>query len=337
MPRRLILGNLHSYTRIPIRYRGVCKRACSPGFREEFFSDTQGWKRAKVSNSPSPGSFPFSSPKPSVDLLAVVVQNTFYPFCRILCPTVHSAREYGKTPVCLQRCRDVKGKGRIRELRPELWEWEKSVEIKDARLGTSVQVLLDYRKPQRRGAVGTIKKRYGTHDYTAFEVLFPDGQSELFWEHQLEEAKEYSPDPSGGGYSGSHWQQSPLREMNDRTTNGYVKVLLADDHTLFRQGLAGLLTSYGGMEVVGETNNDRGAVELARKKKPDVVIMQVQLPFERARKSLEELREIWPPPKIVVVTMFEEPTYLREFLHLGIRAYLLKSVSVEELIGAIRV
>src|SRR5918994_7763839 len=121
----------------------------------------------------------------------------------------------------------------------------------------------------------------------------------------------HPPDPSGGGSSGSpsgsHRQQSPPREMNDRTTNGHVKVLLADNHTLFRQGLAGLLTSYGGMEVVGETNNDRGAVELARKKKPDAVIMQVQLPFERARKSLEELREIWPPPKIVVVTMFEEP------------------------------
>jgi DNA-binding NarL/FixJ family response regulator len=124
--------------------------------------------------------------------------------------------------------------------------------------------------------------------------------------------------------------------MDDRATNGNVKVLLADDHTLFRQGLAELLASYGGMEVVGETNNDRGAIELARKKKPDVVIMQVQRPFEKARKSLEELREIWPPPKIVVVTMFEEPRYLRKFLHLGIRAYLLKSVSVEELIGAIR-
>src|ERR671910_3842644 len=89
--------------------------------------------------------------------------------------------------------------------------------------------------------------------------------------------------PSGGGSSGSHRQQSPPPEMTDRTTNGHVKVLLADNHTLFRQGLAELLASYGGMEVVGETNNDRGAVELARKKKPDVVIMQVQLPFEKAR------------------------------------------------------
>ena len=63
------------------------------------------------------------------------------------------------------------------------------MELEDVRVGMSVQVVLDYRKPYRRGSVGTIKKRYGTHDYTAFEVLFPDGQSELFWDHQLEESQ----------------------------------------------------------------------------------------------------------------------------------------------------
>jgi len=95
----------------------------------------------------------------------------------------------------MQRCRGVKGKGRIRELRPELWEWEKKVEVENTPVGTSVRVQLDYRKPQRRGSVGTIKKRYGTHDYTASEVLFPDGQSELFWDHQLEESEEPSSRP----------------------------------------------------------------------------------------------------------------------------------------------
>ena len=69
-----------------------------------------------------------------------------------------------------------------------LWE-KKSVEKEDARVGTRVRVQMDYRKPQRRGSVGTIKKRYVTHDYMAFEVLFPDGQSELFWDHQLEESQ----------------------------------------------------------------------------------------------------------------------------------------------------
>ena len=64
------------------------------------------------------------------------------------------------------------------------------MDLENARLGTTVLVQLDYRKPQRQGSVGTIKKRYGIPDYTTFEVLFPDGKSELFWEHQLEEAKE---------------------------------------------------------------------------------------------------------------------------------------------------
>lgn len=54
-----------------------------------------------------------------------------------------------------------------------------------------------------------------------------------------------------------------------------IKVLLADDHMMFREGLANLLTSYGGLEVISQTTNDEGAVALAREKKPDVVIMQV--------------------------------------------------------------
>jgi hypothetical protein len=67
------------------------------------------------------------------------------------------------------------------------------MELEAARVGTRVRVQLDCRKPHRRGAVGTIKKRYGIPEYTAFEVLFADGQRELFWDHQLEEAKESSP------------------------------------------------------------------------------------------------------------------------------------------------
>ena len=69
------------------------------------------------------------------------------------------------------------------------------MDLEDARLGTSVLVRLDYREPHRQGSVGTIRKRYGTRYYTAFEVLFPDGKTELFWEHQLEEAKAPSSRP----------------------------------------------------------------------------------------------------------------------------------------------
>ena len=64
--------------------------------------------------------------------------------------------------------------------------------LEEAQSGTRVRVLLDDREPQRRGPVGTIQKRYGVAEYLAFEVLFADGQTELYWDHQLEEAKEPS-------------------------------------------------------------------------------------------------------------------------------------------------
>jgi DNA-binding NarL/FixJ family response regulator len=115
-----------------------------------------------------------------------------------------------------------------------------------------------------------------------------------------------------------------------------IKVLLADDHTMFREGLAGLLASYGGMEVVSSTPNGEEAVTLVQRTRPDVVLMQVQMPFERARDILIRMRAVSPPPKVVIVTMFESPRYLRELMNLGASAYLIKSASTQHLIGAIR-
>jgi DNA-binding NarL/FixJ family response regulator len=115
-----------------------------------------------------------------------------------------------------------------------------------------------------------------------------------------------------------------------------IKVLLADDHTMFREGLAGILASYGGMEVVGSTPNGEEAVTLVERTRPDVVLMQVQTPFERAKDFLARMRAVSPLPKVVIVTMFESPRYLRELMNLGASAYLIKSASTQHLIGAIR-
>jgi len=116
-----------------------------------------------------------------------------------------------------------------------------------------------------------------------------------------------------------------------------IRVLLADDHTMFRQGLAALLASHGGgMEVVAEVPNDAEALRLARELEPDVVVMQVQMPFERAKQTLREMRSFGRPPKVVVVTMFEEPRYVRGLMELGASAYLLKSSSAEHLLAAVR-
>src|ERR687894_1087134 len=127
----------------------------------------------------------------------------------------------------------------------------------------------------------------------------------------------------------------PMQEGSNET-NRPIRVLLADDHTLFRQGLAGLLAAYGGLEIIAEVPNDGDALAQAQEEKPDVVLMQVQMPFERSKDSLLKMREISPPPKVVIVTMFEEPRYVRDLMGVGASAYLLKSVSVEHLTGAIR-
>ena len=115
-----------------------------------------------------------------------------------------------------------------------------------------------------------------------------------------------------------------------------IRVLLADDHTMFREGLAGVLASHGGMEVVGQVQNDEEAIELVRETKPDVVVMEVQLPIAKARDNLHKMRLTNPPPRVVICTMFEDPSYVRGFLDIGVSAYLVKSASAEHLIGAVR-
>jgi DNA-binding NarL/FixJ family response regulator len=118
--------------------------------------------------------------------------------------------------------------------------------------------------------------------------------------------------------------------------SGPIRVLLADDHTMFRQGLAGILASYGGMEVVAEVPNDAEALELARERSPDVVIMQVQMPFERAVATLLAMRAFTNPPKVVICTMFESPRYVRALTGVGASAYVIKTSSSEHLVAAVR-
>ena len=117
---------------------------------------------------------------------------------------------------------------------------------------------------------------------------------------------------------------------------GPIRVLLADDHTMFRQGLAGILASYEGIEVVAEVPNDAEALEVARELSPDVVIMEVQMPFEKAVATLQAMRTFPHLPKVVIVTMFESPRYVRALTGAGASAYLLKSSSSEDLVAAVR-
>lgn len=115
-----------------------------------------------------------------------------------------------------------------------------------------------------------------------------------------------------------------------------IKVLLGDDHTMFREGLAKLLTSYDDIEIMGTSDNGPQVVEMARREKPDVVVMQIETPIEQTIRSIREILEISPQPKIAIVTMFANPYYVRKVLDQGASAYLMKSAGVEDLIDAVR-
>jgi DNA-binding NarL/FixJ family response regulator len=125
----------------------------------------------------------------------------------------------------------------------------------------------------------------------------------------------------------------------DGSTAKRVKVLLADDHTMFRDGLAGMLaSSYGErVEVVGKTKVGEEAVALAQEEDPDVIIMQVDRTLKKAKDTLRQMREgSSSPPEVIILTMFEDPRMVREIMGLGANAYIHKSASVEELFDALR-
>ena len=117
---------------------------------------------------------------------------------------------------------------------------------------------------------------------------------------------------------------------------GRIRVLLADDHTMFRQSLKEMLSTDGEIEVVGEAGNGRDAVTLARERKPDVVVLDVEMPVMGAAEAMEIMLKASPRPRILIVTMFDSPRLVRELLAQGASGYLVKSASLEELLAAVR-
>src|ERR671913_369313 len=115
-----------------------------------------------------------------------------------------------------------------------------------------------------------------------------------------------------------------------------VRVHLADDHTMFREGLESILASHGGIEVVGRSSSGgEDAVALVEQSKPDVVITQIDMHVKMAQEILSKIRLASPESRIVVLTMHDNLHYLKALSKLGIDAYIHKSSSSEELIATI--
>ncbi len=115
-----------------------------------------------------------------------------------------------------------------------------------------------------------------------------------------------------------------------------IKVMIADDHAILRAGLKMLVNAQPDMEVVSEAPDGEKAVETARETKPDVALMDLTMPRVGGMKALEKMARDCRGTRVLVLTMHDDPAYLRSALAAGASGYLLKRAVDAELITAIR-
>ncbi len=115
-----------------------------------------------------------------------------------------------------------------------------------------------------------------------------------------------------------------------------IRIVLADDHIILRQGTRQLLENEADMEVVGEASNGYEAVQLVSELKPDLVIIDVAMPRMNGIEATKKIKQIAPSTTILVLTGYDYDEYIFNLLEMGAAGYLMKDVSGDELIGAIR-
>jgi len=115
-----------------------------------------------------------------------------------------------------------------------------------------------------------------------------------------------------------------------------IRILLADDHTLVRQGFRLILASQSDMEVVGEAGNGKEAVEMARRLLPDVVVMDVTMPELNGIEATRRIREISSHIRVLALSVHRDSVYVRQMIRAGAEGYLLKESADTDLLAAVR-
>jgi DNA-binding NarL/FixJ family response regulator len=118
--------------------------------------------------------------------------------------------------------------------------------------------------------------------------------------------------------------------------NKPIGILLADDHTIVRQGLARLLEEQPDLKVVGEATNGRAVIEKALELKPDMIIMDIAMPLLNGIEAAKKVRKSLPECKIIILSMYSHEHYIHELFETGVSGYMLKDSSGQEIIRAIR-
>lgn len=115
-----------------------------------------------------------------------------------------------------------------------------------------------------------------------------------------------------------------------------IKIIIADDHPLIREGIRRILSLASDIMIAGEAENGEQAVELARKTGADIVLMDINMPVVNGIAACKQIKEEMPSTKIIVLTIHDQDEYLFELIKSEISAYLLKDVNPDKLVKTIR-
>jgi len=115
-----------------------------------------------------------------------------------------------------------------------------------------------------------------------------------------------------------------------------IRILLADDHTIVRQGMARLLEEQPDLKVAGEATNGLAAVDMALELEPDIIIMDIAMPRLNGIEAAKRVRKLLPQCKILILSMYSHEHYVHQLMETGISGYLLKDSSGQDIIKAIR-
>jgi DNA-binding NarL/FixJ family response regulator len=126
-----------------------------------------------------------------------------------------------------------------------------------------------------------------------------------------------------------------LSSANRRPTMPALKVLIADDHEIVRQGLRSMLEAQRECQVVGEAGDGRQAVTLTKELNPDVVILDIGMPTLNGLEATRQILKMRPQTKVLILTMHESDSVIREVLDAGARGYILKTDAGRDLVTAV--
>jgi len=115
-----------------------------------------------------------------------------------------------------------------------------------------------------------------------------------------------------------------------------IRTLIADDHTLLRNGICALLEDEPDISIVGEASDGREAVRLAGQLKPNVVLMDIAMPLLNGLEATRQIKREHPEINVLVLTMYDNEEYFREMLEVGASGYIIKRAAASELVNAIR-